>query len=266
MKKLLPLFAFAMLIISCKNETKQEPEKMIEPVKSENITTSIYPESITKVFNAHGTIEAWNKMKTLSFSIDKPTGKEVFTENLKTRAEQIDTPNYTQGFDGATLWISEKDGKEYKGKPKFYKGLMFYFYAMPFVLGDDGIQYKDIEPLVFEGKSYPGILISYEDGIGESSNDQYKIFYDADSGKMEWLGYTVTYGKDEGSDDFHFIRYNNWQTVNGLVVPASIDWYKYENNLPTEKRNTVAFKDIVLSEKAPDAKLFVQPEGAKVIE
>ena len=86
------------------------------------------------------------------------------------------------------------------------------------------------------------------------------------TGKMEWLGYTVTYGKNEGSEDFHFIRYNNWQTVNGLVVPASIDWYKYENNIPTEKRNTVAFTDVVLSEKAPDAKLFMQPEGAKVIE
>ena len=265
MKNILHLLLLTILITACKNEPKQE-STIEDVVKTEDITTSIYPESITKIFNAHGSIENWNKMQTLSFTMEKPNGNEVTTVNLKTRAELIDTPTYTQGFDVETLWVNEKDEKVYKGNAKFYKGLMFYFYAMPFVLGDDGITYTDIEPLVFEGKTYPGILISYEAGIGESPDDEYIIYYDAETGLMEWLGYTVTFGKDEKSKDFHFIRYNNWQTVNGLVVPKSVDWYKYENNLPTEKRNTVEFTEVVLSEKAPDTARFSLPDGAKVIE
>ena len=83
---------------------------------------------------------------------------------------------------------------------------------------------------------------------------------------MQWLAYTVTFGKDGKSKEFKFIRYNNWQTVNGLVVPKSVDWYTYENNLPIEKRNTVEFTDVMISEQSPDISLFVQPEGAKVIE
>ena len=83
---------------------------------------------------------------------------------------------------------------------------------------------------------------------------------------MEWLGYTVTFGKDGKSKDFHFIRYNNWQTANGLVLPKSMDWYTYENNLPTEKRNTVEFSDVVVSENAQDASFFAIPETAKVID
>ena len=51
-----------------------------------------------------------------------------------------------------------------KGIPKFYYNLMFYFYAMPFILADDGIVYEDVKPLDIEGKSYPGIKISYESG------------------------------------------------------------------------------------------------------
>jgi len=266
MKKLIQLFAITILFVACKNETKQEPEMKTEAVKTEEITTSIYPESITKIFDAHGSIETWNKMNTLSFTMTKPTGKEKTTKDLKTRAELIDTPTYTQGFDGKTLWINEKGDNAYKGKPQFYKGLMFYFYGMPFVFGDDGVSYKETEPLVFEGKTYPGILISYEAGVGESSDDQYKIFYDAETGKMQWLAYTVTFGKGEGSPDFHFIRYNNWQTVNGLVIPKSIDWYNYENNVPTEKRNTVEFTDVMLSEKTLDKDLFLKPESAKVID
>ena len=161
MKKILSVLIFAIFITACKNEPK-EKTTIIETINKEDVTTSIYPEAITKVFDAHGGIDQWNKMKSLSFTMEKPNGKEITTTDLKTRAELIDTPTYTQGFDGKTLWIEEKDGNEYKGKPMFYKGLMMYFYAMPFIVGDNGIMYKETEPLIFEGKTYPGILISYE--------------------------------------------------------------------------------------------------------
>lgn len=266
MKKITFIFLFAILITACKNEAKTE-STVIDEVSKEDITTSIYPEGITKVFDAHGGIDNWNKMQTLSFTMEKPNGKEVTTVDLKTRAELIDMPTHIQGYDGSSIWIKEKDDNKNDGsRAKFYRGLMMYFYAMPFIVGDDGIIYEDVAPLVFEGKSYPGILISYEAGVGASPDDQYIIYYNAESGQMEWLGYTVTFGKDGKSKDFHFIRYNNWQTVNDLVVPKSLDWYKYENNVPTEKRNTVQFIDVVVSEKATDTSMFKMPEGGKVIE
>ncbi|WP_422105265.1 hypothetical protein [Winogradskyella sp.] len=262
MKNLIGLLAILAVTISCQ-QTKNKTDYSNDDLE---ITTSIYPEHITKVFDAHGGIDQWNNMQTLSFTMDRPNGKEVTTTHLKTRAELIDAPTYTMGFDGDSLWVTEKDGNEYKGNAKFYKGLMMYFYAMPFIVGDDGILYEEVEPLTFEGKTYPGIMISYEAGIGVSPDDQYIIYYDAESGQMEWLGYTVTFGKNEKSKDFHFIRYNNWQKVNGLAVPKSIDWYTYENSQPIEKRNTVEFTDVVLSEKAPDKSMFAMPEGAKVID
>ncbi|MEM9680526.1 MAG: hypothetical protein AAF901_09405 [Bacteroidota bacterium] len=230
------------------------------------ITTSIYPENITKIFDAHGGIDAWNNMKSLSFTLERSNGKEVTITDLKTRVERIDAPTYTLGYDGNNYWVNEKDGNAYTGNAKFYKGLMMYFYAMPFIVSDDGVIYEDAKPLEFEGKTYPGILISYESGIGVSPDDQYIIYYDAETGKMEWLGYTVTFGKDAKSTDFRFIRYNNWQELNGLVLPKSIDWYKYENGIPTEKRNTVEFVDVKVAEAAPEASLFAKPETAKVIE
>ena len=263
MKNLIGLIVFLFIVSSCQ-ETKTKKEPSSED--SSLITTSIYPENITKVFDAHGGIDTWNKMRTLSFTMDKTNGKEITTTDLKTRNEIIDTPTYTMGSNGEMLWVNEKDGNAYKGNAKFYKGLMMYFYAMPFIVGDNGVIYEDAAPLIFEGKTYPGILISYEAGIGASSEDQYIIYYDSETGQMEWLGYTVTFGKDEKSKDFHFIRYNNWQIINGLAISKSMDWYKYENNLPTEKRNTIEFTDVVLSEAIPSAALFAKPEAASVIE
>lgn len=265
MKNILGILLLTVLIVSCKNDSKVE-STVIDDITKEDITTSIYPKAITKVFEAHGGIDRWNTMKTLSFSMNKPNGKEITITNLKTRAELIETPTYTMGFDGNTLWVDEKDGTEYRGNARFYKGLMMYFYAMPFILGDPGIIYEDTAPLTFEGNTYPGILISYESGVGESPDDQYVLYYDDATGNMQWLAYTVTFGKDEKSTDFHFIKYNDWQTVNGLVLPKSIDWYRYENNVPTEKRNTVVFEDVKLSEDAPNDSLFIKPITAKDID
>lgn len=265
MKTLLKLLLITVLFTACKNETKTE-STVIEDVKASDITTSIYPENVTKVFNAHGGIDNWNSMRTLSFTMTKPNGKEVTTTNLKTRTERIETPTYAMGFDGETLWVNEKDGEAYKGNARFYKGLMMYFYAMPFILGDSGIIYEETTPLTFEGKIYPGILISYESGVGESPDDQYILYYDDTTGKMAWLAYTVTFGKDEKSTDFRYIRYDDWQTINGLILPKSISWYKYEDKVPTEKRNTLVFEDIQLANEAPDQSLFAKPESAKVID
>lgn len=231
-----------------------------------DVTTSVYPESITKVFDAHGGVDTWNAMQSLVFTMKKPNGDEVTTTDLKNRTSLIEMPKHTIGFNGKDVWLTSKDTTAYKGNPKFYYNLMFYFYAMPFVLADDGIMYEETTPLVFEGQTYPGIKIGYEAGIGESPEDEYILYYNPETYKMEWLGYTVTFFSKEKSKEFHFIKYSNWQTVNGLLLPETLTWYKYENNLPTEKRNDLKFTDVKLSKEKLDAFIFEIKEGATVVE
>jgi len=196
----------------------------------------------------------------------KPNGDEITTTDLKNRKSLIEMPKHKIGYNGETVWLTSKDTTAYKGNPKFYYNLMFYFYAMPFVLADDGITYDEATPLVFEGQTYPGIKIGYEAGVGESPEDEYILYYNPETYKMEWLGYTVTFFSKEKSKEFHFIKYSNWQTVNGLLLPETLTWYKYENNLPTEKGNDLKFTDIQLSKEKMDASIFEVPEDAEIIE
>ncbi|MGC1206079.1 MAG: DUF6503 family protein [Flavobacteriaceae bacterium] len=255
---ILTLFIVA---VSCKNKTTPTVDYSEEKL---DVTTSIYPENITKVFNAHGGLDTWNTMKSLEFTMKKPDGDEITTTDLKNRSSLIEMPNHMIGFDGETVWLKNKDTAQYKGNPKFYYNLMFYFYVMPFILADDGINYEDVDPLVFEDKIYPGIKISYESGVGESPEDEYILYYDSQTHQMTWLGYTVTYFSKEKSKEFHFIKYSNWQTVDGLALPETLTWYNYENNLPTTKRNDLQFTDIKLSKETPDADIFEVPEGATI--
>lgn len=266
-KVLLVLLVIAF--ISCKNNNKETAipsEENIEVATNIEETNRSYPENLLKVFDAHGGLDTWKTMKSLEFTMPKESGDEVTVVNLQNRKSLIETPSHALGYNGKDVWLFNKGDKPYKGKPKFYYNLMFYFYAMPFVLADDGIIYKDVEPLVFEGKTYPGIGISYNAGVGESPEDEYVLYYNPETYKMEWLGYTVTFFTKEKAKELHFRRYSNWENVNGLLLPKTMVSYKYENNLPTTESRKTDFMDIKVSTEKPNQDIFEVPESAIVID
>ena len=223
MKKIAFLFILLVVFISCKNEPKKEVEKKeeITEIKKEN-----FPDDLGKVFQKHGGINTWRKAQILSFN----KGEEVHTVDLHSRKTVVNHPKYSLGFDGTTVWLDEEKEGNYKGNPKFYYNLYFYFYAMPFVLADDGITYKKVEDLKFEGTNYPGYKISYASDKGTSPDDNYILYYNPKTYQMEWLAYTVTFKSKSPSDKFRLIKYNKWENVNGLVLPKEITWYKKDEN------------------------------------
>ncbi len=255
MQKLL-LFLFTILLFSA---CSQQPNPTAPPIDLKK-----YPEALQKIFAKHGGMDRWQKMNAMSFEIVKDGGNEKHMIDLKDRRERIEASNFTTGYDGKEFWL-EAD-TSYKGNAVFYHNLMFYFYAMPFVLADDGIIYSECEPLIFEGKTYPGIKISYDAGVGVSPEDEYFIHYDSTTFEMAWLGYTVTYYSKEKSKDLHWIRYNDWKNFNGLLLPNSLTWYKYENSLPTEVRSVREFVNVTVSETAFEDTVFEKTEGAEVVE
>ncbi|MEM9546354.1 MAG: DUF6503 family protein [Bacteroidota bacterium] len=259
----LSLFLLFVLltIASCKNQADQKMEITSEP---EVKRIKNYPETLTKVFDAHGSLEKWKDMKTLSYEIVRESGNEKQWVDLINRNERIEASTFKTGYDGTNYWL-EAD-TTYKGNPKFYKNLMFYFYAMPFVVADDGIIYSETEALQFEDKSYPGVKISYDAGVGISPEDEYFIHYNPDTYQMEWLGYTVTFFTGEKSKKVKWIRYNDWGAFDGLVLPNSMTWYQMEEDKITEPRTPTQFTNIKISKDKRDQQFFAKTENASIVE
>lgn len=261
--KRITLFLFlAILLSSCKKEPKAEAEIQESPVQN----AIIYPDNISKIFEAHGGIDLWNTMEGLNYEIEKSTINEKHSVALKSRNSIIEAEHHKLGFDGESVWLKELDTVKFKGNPKFYYNLYFYFYAMPFVLGDDGINYADAPPLHYEGKDYPGINISYNAGIGESPDDEYILYYNPETFKMEWLGYTVTFFSKEKSKEFRLIKYSDWAEVNGLQLPKTLHWYDFKDGAVGEMRNEMNFINMSLSNERPDDSIFKVQKGATITE
>lgn len=236
MKKILFSLLAATLLIACKNEPKQSTETEQETTAVQEIDLSAYPAALQEVFAAHGGLGTWNEMQSLTFTMPNDAGDEVHTTDLKSRDILIETDNYQIGAENSKVWLAQDSTYYPKERARFYHNLMFYFYAMPFILADDGIIYSEAPALEKDGVTYPGIKIGYESNVGDSPDDEYVLYYHPETKKMEWLSYTVTYGKDSKSTNFKFIKYNKWQEVDGVMLPEELTWYNAEGGSPTTAR------------------------------
>jgi hypothetical protein len=266
MKKLFMLSIALTLFISCKDETKVTTVTTTVTETVEDLTPKkTYPQQIALIFEAHGGIENWNLMKNLCYEFDGKEGKETHTTSLKDRKSKIESKKWSIGFDGNDVWLLQNEPESYNGNARFYHNLMFYFYAMPFVIGDDGIVYTEMEPTELTGKKYNATKISFNDGVGDSPKDEYIIYSDPETSQMEWLGYTVTYNQEQKSTDWHFIKYEDWTTINSLVLPKKLTWYNVANNKPSNKRNDLVFSNIIVTKTELEEGVFTKPETATIV-
>jgi len=242
-----------------------EPEPAAETIAS----TEGMPDDFVATLNVHGGLDNWKSFRQLGYAMPRGEGHETQLVDLYDRREYIKQPvsdggdPIEMGFDGENVWVTADT--TYKGNPMFYKNLMFYFYAMPWVLADPGIVYSPAEPITYDGVTYSGIMVGNDDGVGFSPKDNYRLHYDPTTKKMRWLGYTVTGRSGKASDKFSWIEYPTWSDYDGVELADSLVWYTTEENLPVAPRNTRVFSAVEISKQAPEDDSFAMRAGARVV-
>lgn len=268
MKKLGLFMLLSFALVACKNEQKENDSLVIHDtvdISETETDKNEYPNEIARVFEAHGGISTWQHMNNLCFEMDGRGGTEIHTTDLKNRKAKIEHQDWSIGYNGSDVWLLQNKEDAYKGNARFYHNLMFYFYAMPFILADDGIVYSEVEPTELDGIVYKGIKVGYDTGVGDSPEDEYILYYDPQTYKMTWLAYTVTYKTNEPSDKWSYIKYDTWQEVNGLILPEKLTWFNVKDGKPTDERNDMLFNKVTVSKMKLDANVFAKPEAALVV-
>lgn len=139
--------------------------------KTANTETTTYQDpahhisALSDVFEAHGGYENWSRMNSLSYQ----KGEESTITDLKSRMIRVKSPERTIGFDGTDVWVTP-DTVDASGA-RFRHNLYFYFYAMPFVVGDPGAYYEQLEQRELAGSVYDQIKVSYKENVGDAPDD-----------------------------------------------------------------------------------------------
>ena len=251
------LLNLLLALMACKGPGSASDHKTREVPLARPVTAH-HIKAIARVFAAHGGYDNWQKMKQLYYELN---GQKTLVA-LQQRYTRLESENQTVGFDGEKVWVFPPG--ENANRQRMRYNLIFYFYAFPFVVGDPGVIYEEMEPFEILGKPYNAVKISYEEGIGDAPKDNYIVYSDPETNRMQWLMYTATFGSNQPSNRFRLIRYGAWQTINGLMLPQTIQWYQYSDGVVGEPGKKLDFENVSISEKEPSIENFTMPAGAQV--
>lgn len=255
----------ALTLTACgTGPTQTALEKETQTVQLPQISNPLLAQTI----ETHGGLAAWKSFGTMEFDLVSASGdnrSEVHSLlNLHSRHERITGSNYELGYDGKDYWQWLKEEGMKEMNPTFYINLQFYFFAMPFVLTDEGVKAENLGEKQLAGKTYEVIKITFDAGTGVAPDDQYIVYVDPASKQMEALLYSVTYFNKENAERYSALRYTEWQEVNGLKLPKTMVRHRWdaEKEELGEERGTKTFLNVRLVKEEPSTEVFAKPEGA----
>lgn len=254
-------FLSLLLLIACATPQKQAREDTAPEPQAEARTVSPL---LSPVLDAHGGIERWDQFEGLNFKLTyADETAEQFWLDLRSRHERIEGPNYAMGFDGINYWQVLEEGTEPKN-PQFMINLQFYFFALPFVLADPGVNISDLGKRSLKGQEYDVIKATFGDGVGVASKDQYLLYLEPESKELRYLLYSVTYFDAGRAERYNAAHYEEWQEVQGLKVPLKMKSYVWdaEKEELGEQRYGKTFSQVKFLDEAPETSLFARPAEA----
>ena len=225
---------------------------------------------------AHGGLETWYASGPIAFRFTySPTnGKGVrdsrqVIDTWSSKARHWLPGDEAKGFgwDGAKAWATAPD-EELGIKPRFWSLTPYYFIAVPFVFGDDGVNLKAEGETTFEGKTYDLVRVTFEAGTGDAPDDFYVLYLERETRRVGGVRYVVSYPgffPEGGHTPEKFMKYDGAQEVGGVVLPETFRTFKWTDGAPGELVTNSKMTDVGF-EPEREASWFEAPAGARIIE
>lgn len=174
------------------------------------------------IYNAQQTVQA---DMLIDFGPMHVEGTMIFTPSMGKVRMELDGGAVII-YDGRTAWLSPADAVVPGPPPRFHVLTWPYFVAVPYKLDDPGTIHADagMHPIRSEAETLPGVKITFGEGVGDTPDDWYMAFADADTGRLTALSYIVTYGKDAqaAEEKPSIVLYDDFVDVDG--VPFATTW------------------------------------------
>ena len=224
------------------------------------------PDEFKKLLDAHGDWSKWVAAKSFSYAMIHETNLawENHYIDLVGRKVRIDADTWQIGNDGKNVWISP-NRQAFQGQSvRFYHNLYFYFFSIPYIFTDPGVNVQKTAPRLLNGQSFETFEVTFAQGTGDSSDDKYYLLVDPETGRLAWVLYYVTYF-DKSNRKLNALKYEDYRDAGGLVFPRILTGYQFENDSTKDIRYQVSFVDVLLVNEAMEEDLFAMPETNAVV-
>jgi hypothetical protein len=223
------------------------------------------PPNFQSLLQAHGGLDTWQSFGGLEYDLINPkdSSREHHVIDLLSRKDLVEADSFKIGFDGKEVWVSPNKKALGDNSARFYHNLFFYFFSMPYVLADSGINYQP-DTVKINGETYESIKTTFNSGVGDADKDIYKMIIDPKTKRLFGLLYTVTYFTNVSHEKYNFLKYEDWQEISGLQFAGKLVSYKYANDSIKEKRGEYSFSNVRLKKEAPSKSLFERPSLSEI--
>ena len=234
---------------------------------------------LDSILARHGGLARWRGFGRVEYDLRWDAGTRKLADHqsvdLGSRRTLVAAADgtYRVGSDGREVWITPNAAALAGGKmpPRFYVGTPFYFFGIPFVLADPGAKSEAQARKTFDGKECDVTRVTFAPGTGDTPEDYYLLYADANTHEVRLVAYIVTYpalrgGKTLEELEPHALVYDEWQDADGLRVLKRgrfFNWNAKEAKVEGEPRGTIEFTGVRFATGPLPDSLFAKPTGAK---
>ena len=233
---------------------------------------------LLRSIEAHGGLEAWFEAPTSAyaweFSSPNMLMKSYLLADNRTRQVYHDLLSFGTredprpmearfAWDGSDAWISPDTLLE--PNPRFWATTAYYFQSIPFVLADPGVNYAMLPDEEIDGTPHHMLKASFDDGVGDSPGDTYTLYINQETGLVDAIRYSVTFGRRRPSpgEDVResLLYYLDYVMVDGLRTPSRFVGYAFDNGQKGEERTRAHVTDISFRTPFDASRLEMPADG-----
>lgn len=195
---------------------------------------------VEAMIEAHGGMEPWAAAPAVSWEDELRQGGAESGQPSRVSVEQgrrrayIDYPGTGQSlaWDGERAWSRNWSSP---APPRFIALLNYHFLNLPWLARDPGVNLSEpgearLWALPEDETVYRTVKLTYDAGVGDTPDDYYLLFIHPVTHQLAANEYIVTYEAllPEGVEQTppHLLVYDEYETVEGLVVPSHYTIYE----------------------------------------
>jgi len=215
------------------------------PQPPAHLVESAAGQVILRAIEAHGGWEKWMKAASAEYVWERPApaptdppqrwrvsldlhGGRVRIQDQSSRTLQV--------WDGREAW-SEPADAPLDAPARFTTRTEHFWFSLPWKLADPGARLELLQDEERDGKRFRRVRVTYEPGAGDTPQDWYIYYFNADSGLLEGVVFTVTFfGPEPGETGFtpYYGVWSDYVQAGGLHIASRRRFGPWNEGKPAE--------------------------------